>query len=190
MELTVKKLKDLYMKKGAPWDVFNLFGIRFEENQKKDVFNDYIGFATDLAINWFPGTTDPGREATEKKEGGAAHLCLGYHKNLWEIGMHPRTLTEQNKAFRHKAFVQASPCLIWRDKDRDGVKDAGDPVVRGIFGINLHRASIKGSALIGPYSYGCQVCQLPGSLDILLHNAEKSGLKLFSYMLLDKSEVK
>jgi hypothetical protein len=189
--ITIQELKNQYARHGAIWLPVNLFGIRHEENQKLDIFNDFLGIATDTEIHIVDGTTDPGRDATEHKAGGAAHLCLGFHKDIWAIDIH----AANNPIFAHKAFCQrpalgTKPCKIFRDVNKDGDFDAGEPVQEGYFGINQHRASIHGSQHIGAYGAGCQVHQQPGTLSLFLEIAEKSGMKLFSYMLFDKSEIK
>ena len=188
--MKINELKKQYARRGALWLPVNIFGIRFEENQKLDVFNDWLGIATDKEIHLAKGTTDPGIEATKENKQGAAHLCLGFHRDIWAIDTH----AANNPKFAHKAFCQrpelgTKPCLIWRDKNRDGTLDDNEPIVSGYFGINMHRASIYGSSKIGSYSWGCQVHQHPDSLALFLGIAEKSGMKLFSYMLFDKSEV-
>ncbi|HOO52478.1 MAG TPA: hypothetical protein PLK94_14470 [Alphaproteobacteria bacterium] len=184
--MTANQVIKAYMRRGVEIGPFNLFGIRYSENQKADVFNDIIGCIADGILYYFDGTTDPGRRATENRSNGAAHLCLGYHPDIWHIGIHGK----KNPAFAHEAFVQtAGPVTIWRDKNRNYEQDDFDMIEKGYFGINLHRASIHGSDVIGPYSEGCQVTSEPDSLEMLLNLAKESGEKKFSYMLFDKGEV-
>ncbi|HOW81358.1 MAG TPA: hypothetical protein PK573_02255 [Spirochaetota bacterium] len=185
MNIILSELRRAYVRRGGSWNKINIFGIQNEGDQALDSFNDLIGFECDGSVRVFPGTTDPGIEATEKKSGGAAHLCLGYHRDIWMIGIHAKS----NQAFAHEAFIQTgNEVVIWRDRDRDGVQDETDPVERGYFGINLHRASIHGSKIIGAYSYGCQVLQNPADLQIILSIAKQTGQRTFSYMLFDRDE--
>jgi hypothetical protein len=183
--ITIEELKQAYEKQGGEWELFNIFGIRTEEEQEEDIFNDFIGVATDSVILIFPGTTDPGWKATEEHEGGAAHLCLGFHQDIWMIGIHAKSTP-----FAHEAFRQiGNKVKIWRDANRDGTYEGGEPIQTGYFGINLHRASIHGSELIGPYGEGCQVLKNPDDLKTILDMAKVSGLRKFSYMLFDRSQI-
>lgn len=183
--ITVEKLQKLYLKKGIKWDKVNIFGIRFEENQELDTFNDVLGIATNNDIQLAEGTTDPGWQATKNRIGGAAHLCLGHHKDIWLIDKHAK-----GRSFEHEAFCQyAGSVTIWRDIDKDSWFSHNDSVESGYFGINMHRASIRGSEHIGPYGAGCQVHKNPETLKIFLDIAKKSGQKVFSYTLFDKKEI-
>jgi hypothetical protein len=179
------KFKELFKKRGYRWEPFNLIGIRHEENQGQDVFNDKIGYVTDTDFFFLKGTTDPGAEATEKKEGGAAHLCLGNHPKIWTIGIHAK-----GTPFAHEAFIQIGNSVkIWRDIDKDTEFDENEPVQQGYFGINFHRAALNKIEKIGPYSYGCQVAQIASDFNEILVAAKASKMKYFSYTLFDKSEI-
>lgn len=181
----IDKIKRIYAKRGFRWEKFNLIGIRNEDDQKKDVFNDKIGYVTDDDFNFYKGTTDPGIEATNKKDGGAAHMCNGNHPKIWAIGKHAK-----GTAFEHEAFIQIGNSVkIWRDVDKDTKFDEGEPVQQGYFGINCHRASANTVEKIGPYSYGCQVVKNKKEFEELLNAAKESGLRYFSYTLFDKCEI-
>jgi len=183
--ITVPELKRQYVRRGIIWEPVNLFGVRYSENQKHDDFNDFLGIATNNTIKIYQGTTDPGWKSTTESTKGAAHLCLGYHQGIWAIGIHGK----HNPIFAHEAFIQVGGHVtIWRDSDRDGEQDNNEKILKGWFGLNMHRASIHGSDHIGPYSEGCQVHQDPESLNVFLEIAKKSELKFFSYMLFDRTE--
>ena len=197
MEITY--LKNLYAQYGVPWDEANIFGIRHEEDQQLDVFNDFIGIATDTEIKLFPGTVDPGKPWTLNPvtvEGitGAAHLCLGQHKNAWMIGIHA-----PNTNFAHEGLIQIGNAVsVWRDVNRDGFFEQGEPITKGYYGINIHRAYPPGSGatpLVGPYSAGCQVFQVAEDLGYVLNilkatNKYKKDPKcLWSYMLFHKNAI-
>jgi hypothetical protein len=68
----IAALKEIYAAAGARWDKFNIFGIQNDENP--NTFNDTLGIATDEKIILCIGTTQPGKNATEKKAGGASAL--------------------------------------------------------------------------------------------------------------------
>lgn len=188
----IPSFKAIYEKQNAPWEEFNLIGIRDEESQKADEFNDFIGFASDDVCLLFNGTTDPGWNYTLnpiKGTLGAAHLCLGYHPGIWIIGMH-----NPYRPSKHEAFVQlGGPVKIWRDINKDGVFEKGEKVESGMFDINLHRGG--GGEKIGLWSAGCQVFKNAADLERVLKMAKeteryKAEPKVtWSYMLLAISEI-
>jgi len=186
----LSKLRMAYDARNFQIDEVNIFGIRFPEAQDQDIWNDILGIWTDHNIYCWQGTTDPGRHATENKEGGAAHLCLGYHKDIWQIGIHGASIP----AFAHPALVQTgNVCRIWRDVNKD-YEDNDNKIETGYFGINFHRASkINNVETIGFYGAGCQVTQdiqdFEFVLNLLLNTAKfKMNKKCcFSYTLFDKS---
>lgn len=195
----INYLKNLYAQYNIPWDEINLFGIRHEEDQQLDIFNDFIGIATENEIKVFPATVDPGKPwtlnpVTVNGLTGAAHLCLGYHPNAWVIGIHGT-----NPKFAHEALVQiGNSVAIWRDTNKDGLFEQGEPIVRGYFGINIHRAYPPGAGAtptIGLYSAGCQVFQIAENLQYVLNilkstNKYKQNSKCtWSYTLFDKNAI-
>lgn len=98
-------IKELYAMHDLDVDAneINIFGIRDEANQSLDVFNDVIGIYKRgwVAGKIFQATTDPGRYYTLNKQGGAAHLCEGFWKNIWMVGIHAAGTN-----FAHEALVQ------------------------------------------------------------------------------------
>jgi hypothetical protein len=160
MKLTLKELKEIYAEFETPWGEVNIFGIRDEDNQGKDLFNDIIGIATDETIKLYTGTTDPGawwtrNPVTAAGVTGAAHLCEGFHREAWRVGIH-----SSKTPFAHEALVQTGNSVkVWRDVNKDFVRQGNEPVQSGYFGINIHRAGIDDPKYIGKYSAGCQVIQ-------------------------------
>lgn len=148
---------ELQEKHKAEKKEFNLFGVQFPYAKgREDLYNDYLGIEMGTNLLLWKGTTDPGAQATEKKEGGAAHLCLGYHKNIWRVGKHA-----EGTNFEHLALVQIGPVpvKIWRDANKNYVYDVGEKIETGWFGINWHHGAGLSQDNIGPYSWGCQVTQ-------------------------------
>lgn len=186
-------LKNLYLEHGAQWDNINIFGVRDVTNVKKDVFNDYIGVAIDNKVHLFKGTCDPSVYWTKKggagaKKNGVAHICLGYYKNVYMVGLHKG----------YEAMVQrGSSIKIWRDSNNNFRKDDSDIIEKGYFGVNIHRASAYHVLEnIGKYSAGCQVIQDPKDFEKFLNivkGSEKYSKKgkraKFSYFLLKRSDI-
>jgi len=185
-------LKSKYSSLNIPLDEINIFGIRYDMNQEDDVWNDKLGIMTANNIYLWIGTTDPGKKATKTSEKGAAHLCLGYHKNIWQVGIHGT----HNPNFAHNALVQTgNKVKIWRDKNKDFKENDGF-YDEGYFGINFHRASkVENVLYIGPFSAGCQVTQDVKDFEFamnLIMNSEKyknNNKCCFSYMLFDYTEI-
>ena len=180
-----EKIRKIYLSNGIPFEDFNIFGIRNEEEQK-DAFNDFICVAAREAVFMFQGTTDPGRYWTENggynpDKQGVAHLCYGYHKNAYMIGKHGD----------YDALVQwGAPVKIWRDKNRNHKHDEGDIITSGYFGINIHMADKNYIAqTVGQWSAGCQVIQNPSDFKIFMELCRNSEKKKFSYMLINIKEV-
>ena len=130
-------------------------------------------------------TTDPGIDNLQKPVSpqGCAILRRGYHKNLWQIGLH------QGK---YEALRQATPTHVHRDGNRDAKHDlVGDDF--GVFGINFHRASSqKLVPVVGLYSAGCQVVRNINDFSKFMqwaNQAKKAGQKFFSYTLLTVEDI-
>ena len=188
------KLQNSYLLQNILIEEFNLFGIRNSNNMSEDIWNDILGLFTKLGkvYTWL-GTTDPGVKATmQGKADGAAHLCIGFHKDIWQIGIHGK----HNPNYAHTALIQTgNKVKIWRDKNKNFVND--EPTYEeGWYGINWHRASKwQNSPTIGNYSAGCQVTQdiddFEFALDIIL-KSDKIGNNpdaKISYMLYE-NEIK
>lgn len=133
----------------------NIWGIRSKDTNTK-YYNDVIAFFYEnedstWELRLFEATTDPSNLnlQTPVNSNGCAILREGFHEHLWKIGKHKN---------QYIALVQANPCCVIRDNNKDDKIDFSDNTDCGMFGINLHRASSwKVSDEIGLYSAGCQV---------------------------------
>jgi len=174
----------LYLEHGAEWQKVNVFGIRDEQNMNQDLFNDFICIATTDEVHLFKGTCDPsvywtqvGGAAKDKK--GVAHICYGYHKNVYREGWH----------FNQYALVQrAGKIKIWRDGNNNFRKDNSDIIQTGYFGVNIHTTSGEPSK-IGMWSAGCQVIQRKKDFAKFMQIIKVSGQKKFSYFLFSKNQI-
>lgn len=133
----------------------NLVGIRSKTN-KPNAFDDLMCAIWLFDDRWhqkaYQITTDPGLYWLKNPMhvDGTAILKEGQYRGLWEIGQHQG---------RYKALVQARPCTVIRDANRDDRLDfSGGIEDVGLFGINCHRAAASGtSAEVDKWSAGCQV---------------------------------
>ncbi len=167
-------MQTLYSDWGANWSQINILGIRNDKNP--GIWNDFIFLQTDDELYKFEATVDPSRHWTEKPMNrlGVAHLCLGFHPNIWTIGKHRG---------KYNALVQrGAKVKIWRDKNKNYKKD--DNIVQsGYFGINLHHGySAKGK--VGVHSAGCQVIRNKISFNRFMGIVTGSGQPDFSYLLI------
>jgi hypothetical protein len=115
---------------------------------------------------------------------GAAILKQGQYKNAYAIGLHRG---------KYKALVQVKPVTVMRDKDRNSYLDFFAPTQTGLFGINIHKATIKNNqAEIGQDSAGCQVFMNINDYNDMMKMAETSRIKngnTFTYTLIDKKQI-
>lgn len=192
---TLQQIEDAYRRKKFPLyftkGSLNIFGVR-NETIVPDKFDDVIGcIYTDnhgvRKMFTYDATTDPGLHylLNPMNSKGCAILVPGYYKSLWKIGLHKGT----------QAFVQATPCIVTRDFDRDNLLDFSTLVrERGMYGIDLHGvtgATIK--FIVGRYSAGCQVVNANANLAQLLTlgHMQIQTIKhpFFSYALFEQKDI-
>lgn len=167
----------------------NIWGIRSRDTNTK-YYNDVIAFFYENEDNtWelrlFEATTDPSNLnlQTPINSNGCAILREGFHEHLWKIGKHKG---------QYIALVQANPCYVIRDNNKDDKIDFSDNTDCGMFGINLHRASSwKVSDEIGLYSAGCQVIKdINQWNDIIVPLIKKAvGKGYQSYVLINELDL-
>jgi len=169
---------------GADFDL-NIIGCR-NENGVPDAFDDQLFVVYQSRGRWiqhqYSCTTDPGLYWLQSGSvRGTAILCHDQQmRGVYSIGLH------QGK---YEALCQRhGPVNVWRDRNHDARHDYGDNVDRGWFGINIHRASRNGSAIVGQYSAGCTVLSDPNEFDELIWLCKQqikiNGWKQFTYTLL------
>ncbi len=93
----------------------------------------------------FRGTVDPGRTWTlnPTNHKGCAHLVNGQYR--YQFGIHKG----------HQALTQAAKVKVWRDQNKNYIKDGKDGVETGWFGINIHAGGK--APQVNSWSAGCQV---------------------------------
>ncbi len=186
--LTPLQVDSLLQKyKGDQRGEFLLIGVDDDSNPKDDKFNDWIGYVTKEGVRLYPGTTAPGTYYTKNRMApphGAAHYVIGFHKNLFQEGMH----------FDQVALRQVTPAKIWRDDNDNFKQDASDFTQTGLYGMNLHSA--KDSDKIYNWSAGCQVVQMEADHKELMNALRQTAAykadprALFSYLLVTLQDVK
>lgn len=166
----------------------NLIGIR-NENRSSNKFDDWMNIIYKKDFVWvhnvYPMTTDPGKYWLNNpgKVNGTAILKEGQYLGAWKIGRHRN----------YTALRQQKPVTVYRDNNKDSVLDYGPDFEKGIFYINIHRASkYKILEFVERYSAGCQVIQnindFNEMMDICYNSAEIYG-NSFTYTLLLEKEM-
>jgi hypothetical protein len=174
---TVEELKAQFQKHNYQWLPFHFVGIRSTANLPNQ-FDDLFGVVMGDKVEWLTCTTNPGTHWLKNllNPKGAALLKANQYVDTWQIGMH------QGK---YKAFCQAKPVEVFRDKDLDDKAEETATIDKGLFGINIHRANEKfTSKLIDKWSAGCQVLNNPADFAKVLFTAESTKQKFFTYTLL------
>lgn len=183
-------LNKTYQVYSRPFEL-NIVGVR-GENTIANRFDDEIHvFYKNSSSQWvhflFPATTDPGTYwlKSPMHPQGTAILMQGQYRNCYQIGLHRG---------KYYALVQRAPVTVLRDYDRNAVLDFmnGRPD-SGLFGINIHRASVSGVTLeVDKYSAGCQVFANTGDFNgfmQLCENHRRLYGNSFTYTLIDKRSI-
>lgn len=173
-----------------PFEI-NIIGIR-NDNTTPNHFDDTINvfYKRDdgqWIINTFKATTDPGRYwlKTLMNPDGTAILKPGQYIHSHRIGIH------RNK---YQALVQQKPITVIRDANKDEVLNFENKKEQtGIFGINIHRALIKGKTkYVNDHSAGCQVFEDVNDFNLFMSLAKRHKDLYgnnFTYTLLREEEL-
>jgi hypothetical protein len=167
----------------------NIVGRR-TDNTKANSFDDFIYiFYKNNDDDWegykAPSTTDAGTYWLEKpmQSKGTALLKGGQYVDTYKIDLHNG---------KYYALTQRlNPVVVIRDYDRNDVLDFNNGKEEtGMFGINIHRASLVGTTkFIDKYSAGCQVFSNIDDFNKFMEMAYKQkdlyGNK-FTYTLIDE----
>jgi hypothetical protein len=125
-----------------------------------DYFNDrrilleFVNGEPSITNNW-SATSEPGQKYTDKplKPQGAARIAFGQYKNVWYVGEHSGVSAN----VKHEGLIQDGNVTIYRDKNKNGKRDAGDLIQTGNFALNQHRADGNPEKRIKGWSAGCLV---------------------------------
>ena len=167
----------------------NLVGIR-SIDPAPNVFNDqlWVFWKNNVGkwdINIYTITTDPGLYWLKNpiNPAGTGILKPGQYLGLWKIGIHNG---------KYEALVQATPCTLIRDYNRDDKLDYhSSREETGLFGINLHHAG-DDSATVDKFSAGCQVFKRIVDFNEFMGLARKTRDfwgNSFTYTLMGEDEI-
>jgi|TARA_R110000782_G_scaffold126367_1_gene217939 hypothetical protein len=172
----------------------NIIGIRNSETAGKvtNAFDDCISLSYKLNNEWkfhcFKCTTDPGTHWVENllNPKGVAILKPGQYRSSHKIDLH------QGK---YEALRQQKPLEVYRDGNKDGIYDClEEDVEKGIFGINIHRATAKEhgkSTRIDKWSAGCQVISSSDDFAVFMkicRQARDVWSNNFTYTLIESED--
>jgi hypothetical protein len=168
----------------------NIIGVRSANRTDQSKFDDKIAYFTydnngKLIGKIATATTDPSTawlNSPMNSDKGTAILKSGEYKDAYVVGLH------RNK---YEAVVQNKPVTVIRDNDRNAIINYLSKTEKGLFGINIHKASVgkNNEYLIGKDSAGCQVFQKVSDFNDFMLMANKSkevNGNTFSYILLDE----
>lgn len=169
----------------------NIIGVRSESTAANRFDDEIHVFFKNGAGQWihylFAATTDPGTYwlRSPLHPQGTAILQQGQYRDAYQIGLHKG---------KYYALVQRAPVTVLRDYDRNAVLDFmnGKPDT-GLFGINIHRASVNGRAKeVDKYSAGCQVFADINDFNRFMQLCENHRQlygNSFTYTLIDKRAI-
>jgi hypothetical protein len=169
----------------------NIIGIR-SDNVRPNSFDDsiyvfYNNSEGKMVEHKFQATTDPGTYWLKNPMNpqGTAILKEAQYLNTYAIGLHRG---------KYMALVQKRPVTVIRDYDRNAVMDfMNGKEDKGLFGINIHRASENGSTkTVDHFSAGCQVLASSTEFILFMSLCERHRLLYgneFTYTLVDQRAI-
>lgn len=193
--LTYGAIREAYLRKEYKFFYngefnLNIFGIR-AKNGQPNKFDDIIGlayldeFGKDV-VKLYKATTDPGRYylLNPININGTAILAEGQYRGAFKLGLHKS---------EYAALVQVKELKVYRDRNRDANLDLDkDHIEEGIFGINIHRASMfETKEEVGKWSAGCQVIQSTTDFKEFIEICKKQNSRYgnsFTYTLFNEGD--
>lgn len=166
----------------------NIVGIR-SNSTKPNSFDDTLNIYYKTSdgkwqFHQFAATTDPGTYwlMNPMNPQGTAIVKHGQYINSHRIGLHRG---------KYLALVQQRPLIVIRDYDRNATLDfINGKEETGIFGINIHHASLNGTTkIVEKYSAGCQVFANINDFNLFMQLAERHKQlygNAFTYTLIDE----
>ena len=197
---TRKQIEAAVKVKGYKWFEngdynLNIVGVRNAEtlNEVTNRFDDHLTLSYKVDGEWnyhcFDATTDPGKHWVDNvlNEAGVAILKENQYRGSHKIGLH------QGK---YEALRQQKPVQVYRDNNLDDCYDMDESTLqKGIFGINIHRATKwegKKSTQIDKWSAGCQVIAANDDFRLFMEICNKSKDiwgNSFTYTLINSDDL-
>lgn len=185
---TYDKVKEVMLRLGYPFveeeGKVNMIGVR-SSNRSVDNWDDFFILTSiegGKKMIWVNDqfTTDPGIYYMTQKllnPAGCGILVPGFYKDVWVIGGHGPT--------KYEALIQlGNKVRAYRDRNKDNFMDFDPKTIQeGWFGCNQHHGYDSGR--VSKNSAMCQVHRYKKDLAHVLKYAKKSGMKKFSYALLE-----
>ena len=174
----------------------NIVGVRNMEAGERvtNKFDDWITVSYQFTDQWyyeeFKCTTDPGDDwmKTPMNSKGCAILKPGQYRGSHKLRLHQG---------RYLALGQQAPVDVYRDRNKDDKYDFNeDAVDKGLFGINIHRATKhagKTSKYVDKWSAGCQVIASNDDWHCFLdlcQTARERWSNNFTYTLIKSTDIK
>ena len=195
IEETLKGKGYKYFTNDKGYDV-NIVGIRNSDTHGEvtNKFDDTLTISyKDSDGKWiyneYKATTDPGShwEKNLLNKDGVAILKPGQYRGSHKIGLH------QGK---YEALKQSKPLKVYRDANADNTFDLiEENIDKGIFGINIHRATSREggkSTRVDKWSAGCQVLASNNDFNELMSivNISKNIWgNSFTYTLIESKDI-
>jgi len=192
---SLDQIRSTIAKKGYKWfDTgdfnLNLIGIR-NSNQATNTFDDtfFIAYKDEgkYKVYQYACTTDPGFFYLDNplSKQGTAILVPGQYRSTWRLDLHQGLYT---------ALKQFKALPVYRDHNKDHTYNhQADSVTEGIYGVNIHRASVTGVSLrVDKWSAGCQVLADSADFSNLIYLckvAEKRYGNSFTYTLIESKDI-
>ena len=173
----------------------NIIGVRNSKtkNRVTNAFDDCMTLSYKLDDEWkfhcFKCTTDPGTHWVKNllNSDGVAILKPGQYRSSHKIDLH------QGK---YEALKQQKPLKVYRDDNKDSTYNClEEDVEKGIFGINIHRATAKTggkSTRVDRWSAGCQVIASNDDFAVFMkicRQARDAWSNSFTYTLLESKDI-
>ena len=165
----------------------NIFGVRNAQSQPNKFDDDiYVFYKNNNGIwevNKYPATTDTGTYylLNPYSNLGSAMMKEGQYVDAYQRGIH----------ISYLALVQVKPIVVYRDYDRNATFDFNQDEMKGLFGINIHRAG-ENSVNVDTWSAGCQVFQKRDDFNEFMEmTAKQEDLygNSFTYTLIDERAI-
>jgi hypothetical protein len=163
-------------------DKLNIVGVRNSFILDNKFSDDLYVWSNTVPFRKYTITTKPGKYWWQNftRTEGVAILVENQYEDSWQLGLHNG---------KYEALVQTKPIFVYRDDNKDTSVDM-KKTEKGIFGINIHRASANYILkTIERYSAGCQVFVNIKEFNEFIQICKDSKQKDFTYSLINQKII-